>query len=239
MNTRPGIITQARTGSTRLPGKVFLKAGPYTLLDLHIDRLKRSGIEFVLAVPEGSDDDVFIPYCKKHELNCYRGSENDVLKRFYEAAVEFKLDPVIRVTSDCPFIDPVLIREALEEHIGKHDKDLYTSNVVKRTFPRGFDLEIFSFDLLRAAHEMATKKEDREHVTPWIRENAESQHHILNPDPADEFRLTVDTQEDLELITRLITEHNAQELEGPELIRLMRKHPELSRINQHIQQKEK
>lgn len=238
MNFRPGIITQARMGSTRLPGKVFAKVGDRSLLDIHIAQLRKTGMDFAIATTENAIDDVFIHYGKKEELNVYRGSEEDVLQRFFETAEIFEFDPVIRVTSDCPLVDPHLILRALEEHMGFNSKDLYTSNVIQRSFPRGFDFEIFSFDLLRLAAEKAKTRTEREHVTPWIRENAETRHHILHPVDASDLRITVDTAEDLDLVRRLISEHGAEQLPAEEIIQLLRDHPDLVAINAHIRQKE-
>lgn len=237
MEKRPGIITQARMGSTRLPGKVFSKIGNSALLDLHIQRLRKTGIEFAIATTENPIDDVFIHFGKREELNVYRGSEDNVLARFFETAEIFEFDPVIRVTSDCPLIDPGLIIRALEEHLSMHSEDVYTSNVVRRSFPRGFDLEVFSFALLKAAHERARSRVELEHVTPWIREHAETQHHVLNETDESSFRLTVDTQEDLELIRKLVLEHSAETLQAADIIRILHKFPELAAINAHIRQK--
>ncbi|MCC7301385.1 MAG: glycosyltransferase family protein [Bacteroidia bacterium] len=238
MKKRPGIITQARMGSTRLPGKVFSSVGNGNLMDIHLGRLRQTGLEFAIATTEKPDDDAFIIYGKKYELNVYRGSEENVLLRFFETAEYFEFDPVIRVTSDCPLIDPALILRGLEEHLAFERNDLYTSNTIERTYPRGFDFEIFSFDMLRAAKEHAATAFEKEHVTPWIRANAESLHHITDPENHSDLRVTVDTAEDLELIRQLVLEHRAHLLPAQEITRILTTHPQLAAINAHIRQKE-
>ncbi len=237
MNFKPGIITQARMGSTRLPGKIFLTAGNKTLLEHHVDRISWSGYDATIACTEDPKDDEIFLFCKKKELNCYRDDEKNVLKRFYETAKYFKFDPVVRVTSDCPLIDGNLIRQGIEAWKEAGD-GTYVSNVTDRSFPRGFDFEVFSFAMLEDAFKNAKTGPQREHVTPYIREIAKNILHIKHHEDASRFRLTVDEKEDHELIKKIIEEYNADIMSAEEIIELMMRSPELESINKHIRQKE-
>jgi spore coat polysaccharide biosynthesis protein SpsF len=235
-----GIITQARTGSTRLPSKVLLKIKDKSLLQYHYDRLQTSGFHIVIATTVKSDDDQIEVFCRERNMDFYRGSEDDVLSRYYEAAVKYNLDTIIRVTSDCPLIDGNLIRKAVEEYRMMGDRHLYYSNTLTRTFPRGFDFEIFSMTLLEEAYKNATLPADREHVTPYIWNNRSGHTAIIQfiyPIDTSAYRLTVDTKEDFELISRMIGEYNAETLSAADIIAILDKNSELVRINAHIEQK--
>ena len=149
--TRVGVITQARTTSTRLPGKVLLEVGGRTLLDHHLDRLATSGLGVYVATTVNATDDGIVELARRRGVGVHRGSEDDVLARYHECAVANDLDVVVRVTSDCPLIDGRVIAEGVAEFLRQDDPRLYLSNVVARTFPRGFDFEIFGAPLLAEA----------------------------------------------------------------------------------------
>ena len=151
----------------------------------------------------------------------YRGSEDDVLRRFADAAREFELDVVVRVTSDCPLIDGAVVREGVERFIALDDQRAHVSNVIERTYPRGFDFEVFSAPLLFEADEQATSRAEREHVTPYLYANPASRttlHAIRRDDDASNYRVTLDTSDDLELIRRLIEQHDAAHLNVDEIV---------------------
>lgn len=235
-----GIITQARMTSTRLPGKVLQEINGCSLLDYHIDRLKRTGFETIIATTTNETDDPIIEFCEKNNLKSSRGSEDNVLSRYYNAAVENKLDIVIRVTSDCPLIDPHLIRNSVEKYLRFNNENMYVSNVIDRTFARGFDFEIFSFSLLEEAYKNATSVRDLEHVTPYIRDNHSGLvefYDIKQTVDNSHLRITVDTSEDFELIEKLITGYKAQDLPYTEIEEILLSQPDLVAINQHIEQK--
>lgn len=235
-----GIISQARMTSTRLPGKVLLEINGKPLLQYHTERLQKTGFSLALATTTNAADTVLADFAAKHQLNCYRGSEANVLSRFYETAKQFNFDIIVRVTSDCPLIDPHLIRNSVEKYLQLGNENLYMSNAIERTFARGFDFEIFSFQLLKQAYELATEESDKEHVTPFIWKNKSGTvefYHIKQLHNNSAYRLTVDTAEDFELIKRLIEHYHAAELPYSEIEHVLEKHPELMKLNSHIEQK--
>jgi spore coat polysaccharide biosynthesis protein SpsF len=235
-----GIIIQARMGSTRLPAKIMLPVNGRPILGFQIDRLKKINIPLYIATTNKISDNTIEEFSRKNHLNFFRGDENNVLSRYFECASHFNLDVIIRVTSDCPLIDEELIKASVEEYINEGNLNLYYSNTIKRSFPRGFDFEIFSFELLSEAKKNAIDLIDLEHVTPFIWKNkggkTELKQLVAKTDNSV-FRLTLDTKEDFMLLKLLIEEHRANELKGEEIIRIMQNHPELAKINAHIEQK--
>lgn len=201
------IITQARTGSTRFPGKVLHKSIlGHSLLDHHINRLKKSkyATQIILATTTKQSDDVIVEKYESVDIQVFRGSEDDVLERFYLASKAISAEIIVRVTSDCPLIDPVLIDEVIEMHI-KTGAD-YTSNSQNETFPDGQDVEVINHKALEQAYQLAKEMYQREHVTPFIKENP-STFKISHFDSKINFkdiRMTVDTESDLEVINILL-----------------------------------
>ncbi len=241
---RVGIISQARMGSTRLPGKVLLPAGADTLLGWHLRRLRRTGLPVLLATTTLADDDVLADFARQQGVPLTRGAAHDVLSRYQLCAAEHELEVVIRVTSDCPLLAPELVAEAAARYEAAADPRLYLSNVLQRSYPRGFDFEIFSRELLDEAAARAVRPEDREHVTPYLHQNRPGTVRLAHftreaPDGLDasRFRLTVDTADDYQLIQRLIAEHNAGGLDGEQLIAVLAANPELVALNAHVEQK--
>ena len=239
-NTKVGIITQARMTSTRLPGKIFIPVKNQPLIKYHIDRLKWSGFPIFIATTLNETDDVVAEFASMQGVGLHRGSEDNVLSRFYECAEKNKIEVIVRVTSDCPLIDGNIIKDAIAIYLKGEDKNVYFSNTLKRTFPRGFDFEIFSFSLLKEAYEKATDKSDLEHVTPYINQNKSGFVIIKSYEYASDYsdiRVTVDTPEDLVLIKRLIEEYDAGEIKINEILQVFDRYPELKKINAHIEQK--
>jgi spore coat polysaccharide biosynthesis protein SpsF len=238
--TRTGIVTQARTTSTRLPRKVLLEAGGRTMLDHHLDRLATSGLPVVVATTTNDTDDEIAALADGRGLPVHRGSEDDVLSRFHGAAVEHGLDVVVRVTSDCPLIDGPLIRDAVRDFVAAGDPALYLSNTLERSFPRGFDFEVFGAAALADAHARATRPAEREHVTPYLYAGEGRAHlrSITWPVDRSAYRVTLDTPDDLLLIRALVEEHDAQRMTVGQVIALLDVHPELVALNSHVEQKE-
>lgn len=238
--TRIGIITQARMTSTRLPGKVLLAAGGRSLLDHHIDRLLRTGLPVVVATTTNAADDAIAALAVSRDVQVFRGSEADVLSRFSGAARQSGLAAVVRVTSDCPLIDPGLIVEGVRRYTDLDDASAYVSNVLERTYPRGFDFEVFSAAALFDADARSSDPVEREHVTPYLYRNRSGHtrlHAVLHDRDASRYRLTVDTPDDLEVVRELIEKHDAASLAADEIIRVLDEHPELAAINAHVEQK--
>lgn len=238
--TEVGIITQARTTSTRLPGKVLLRAGGRTMLDHHLERLAGTGLPVVIATTTNSTDDVITDAGRLHGVRVYRGSESDVLSRFARAATDAGLDAVVRVTSDCPLIDAAVIGIGVDRFIEMGDPSAYVSNVIDRTYPRGFDFEVFSTEALVEADRLAEIEPDREHVTPYLHQNRTGRtrfSHVLRQSDASHYRVTLDTADDLKLIRRLIEDFGATKLTADQIIDVLESHPALARMNAHVEQK--
>lgn len=240
MQARIGIISQARMTSSRLPGKILKEVNHKSLLNYHIQRLRQSGLDVIIATTTNQTDDVIQQFAEKEQLKFHRGDENNVLSRYHEVAVKYGMDVIIRVTSDCPLIDPHLIRNNLEKYFKFNNPQLYMSNGMERTFARGFDFEIFSFQLLDEAFKNATEEGDLEHVTPYIWKNRSGKVELYSVKQTidnSRFRITVDTPEDFELIKILIEQYKADQLPYTAIERILTEHPELSAINAHIEQK--
>lgn len=212
------LITQARTGSTRLPGKVLLKVGGKELLNIHLERLSKCEKvdHIIVATTKEFEDNVIADLCADWGMEVFRGDVEDVLDRFYKAAKGLEPEWVVRVTSDCPLVDPYLI-DALIALAQVNDVD-YCSNGIIENFPDGQDIEVFKFSALTVAWREAKLKSDREHVTPFIRKNASCSGGELFtavnfPCVYDysAVRMTVDEPKDFELIERLISELGVNE----------------------------
>lgn len=237
---RVGVVTQARTTSTRLPGKVLIEVAGRTLLDHHLDRLEAAGLTTYVATTTNDTDDPIVELARRRGLAVFRGSEDDVLSRFAGVVREHALDTVVRVTSDCPLIDGEVIRAALEEYAAADDPWLYLSNGVVRTFPRGMDFEVFSGQALLDADARATEPAEREHVTPYLYTNGSgriTRRDVVRSPDASAYRLTLDTADDLALLRTLIEDHDASALDVDGLVALLDAHPELVAINAHVEQK--
>lgn len=200
-------ITQARTGSTRFPYKIMMKIKNETLLSIHINRIKKSKkiTSIIIATTDKKADDIIKKEADKLNVNCFRGNENDVLDRFYQAVKDYEPDYVVRLTSDCPLIDAYLIDEVIEKTI-KTNAD-YCSNTLTESYPDGQDIEVFTFKSLKKAWKESVLKSDREHVTSFIKNNLKYfkliNFHSNNME-YQKVRMTVDEPEDFEVITMLI-----------------------------------
>ncbi|SHN67083.1 spore coat polysaccharide biosynthesis protein SpsF [Paenibacillus sp. ov031] len=235
------VIIQARMGSTRLPGKVMKKLFGKTILQHVTDRISSIGDinEIVIATTESSLDDIIVDEAKAIGINVFRGSENDVLDRYYRAALTCKAETIIRITSDCPLIDSNIVSSMISQFNNK-DYD-YVSNTINRTFPRGLDAEIFSIQALEEAFLNASSPSFREHVTPYIYNNKTEFkiYDYLNDIDYSKYRWTLDTVEDWKLIESIYCYlyESKQIYDWKNIISLMECKPELHKINCHIEQK--
>ncbi len=237
-------IIQARMGSTRLPGKVMkeILGKPVILWDL--ERVSHSKLidEIVVAVPYGKENDVIVDTIKEYndKIVTTRGSEEDVLDRYYQAAVQTNADVVVRITSDCPLIDPVVIDSVIKQFLD-NDCD-YCSNSLTRTYPRGLDTEVFSFKVLENAWNEANKDYEREHVTPYIIENPDKFKllNVASDIDLSHLRWTLDTKEDFEFINAVYKRifPKKQLFLMDDILELLSREPELIDINSHIEQKQ-
>lgn len=237
---KAGIILQARTGSKRLPAKVLKKIAGITVLEHISQRLKITNLPTIVATTINSTDDLILEESKNIGIPCFRGSEENVLERYYLCAKENNLQIIIRICSDCPFVDGKMINTALQKYIENYNPNLYLSLGFPRTYPIGFDFEIFSFELLEEAYQNARTESQREHVTPYINQNISGKVQLMSlPREVDasQYRLTLDTPEDFELIKILIEEFNCHQKSVEEIIEVLEQNPELVRINSHVEQK--
>lgn len=236
---KTAIITQARMGSSRLPAKILKTCAGKPLLDYHIARLQKAQMPIYLATTTAEQDDVLEQYAIAHQLPYYRGSENDVLARFYECATQYGIEVVVRVTSDCPLIDGALLQQMVADFVALQDKKAYLSNGMVRTFPRGFDMEVFHYEALQTAYQNAQTASQREHVTPYIYQNPQlfKLHHFTQSTDKSNYRITLDTPEDYELIRILIEDYAADQLNHSEITQILDEHRELVAINAAIEQK--
>lgn len=236
-------IIQARMGSTRLPGKVMKELFGKTVLQHVVDRVSQSKFidDIVIATTILNRDDEIIEEAKKCGVQHFRGSEDDVLSRYYYAAKENKSDIVVRITSDCPLIDPNIIDKIIGFY--KNEKyDIVTnagSYLKQRTYPRGLDTEVFSFGMLEQAFNYANEKYQREHVTPYIYENSNEIYYYKNKADYSNYRWTLDTSEDFELISKIYEYfyNGEHDFYLDNIVELFNQKPEFSRINEHIEQK--
>jgi len=243
MENKVVCIIQTRIGSSRLPGKVLKKIGNKTAVEHVVERIKRiSSIdEIIIATTIEERDDLVEEEAKRLGVNFYRGSEDDVLSRYYYAAKEYNGDVIVRVTSDCPLIDSEVSGNVIEFFLNNMDKYDYVSNTLERTYPRGLDTEVFSLKALEKAFKEAEIKRDREHVTPYIWDNPKlfRIYQYKNQIDNSNFRWTLDTAEDLELIRKVYDylKERGNEFTMEEVLGLYKKHPELKYINETVEQK--
>ncbi len=239
-------IIQARMGSTRLPGKVVRVLGDRTVLAHVIGRaLEARGVDAVaVATTESVSDQAIVDEAVRAGVGVFRGSELDVLARYRGAAASFGAERIVRITSDCPLLDPDLLGRMLAEFdlAGRSGAPLdYMSNALERTFPRGLDAEVFTRAALERAYKEASRPYQREHVTPFIYEHPELFRLRSFRGPVDQsaYRLTLDTHEDWELLAAIFRElqRPGHRISTEEVIALLRRRPDLMGLNAGVQQK--
>lgn len=239
-----GAIIQARMGSTRLPGKVMFDLFNNTILEHVVDRVGQCKyIEtIIIATTTSKNDDPIVKLAQDNNIEFFRGSEDDVLSRYYYAALENQLDAVVRITSDCPLIDP-LVTDNIVKFFLENKYDMVTNGgpeLSYRTYPRGLDTEVFSFKALKDAFINGKYKHQREHVTPYIYERYKNIYYYKNTIDYSCHRWTLDTEEDWRLVQEIYKElykgeHNFY---LSDILSVFNKRPELLEINKHVEQKE-
>ncbi len=233
-----GIIIQARMGSTRLPGKVLKEVLGKPLLWYLLERAKKCVTveKIVVATSISEQDQVIEDFCQSYGIECFRGSEDDVLDRYYQCALVHKMGRVVRITGDCPLSDPELIDDVVRFSLENVDFDLVKTGP---TYPEGFDAETLSFENLERAWKEAERKSQREHVTTFLWEN-EQQFKIKWLSMEEEYpflRLTVDEAVDFEVVKAVIEELNGVN-KGffglKDILALHEKKPDIFKKNRHI-----
>lgn len=237
------IIIQARMGSSRLPGKSMRTIFGRPLLSYLIERVMRcnSCSKVIVATTTNPRDRQIVDFCHKEGISCYIGSEEDVLERYLYTAQEYGGEVIVRITGDCPLIDPVIIEEVVDAFVESYPKYDYASNVFKRTYPRGMDVEVISLRCLQSLFHYARTPDEREHVTPYIYHHLDqfSTLSITQKNDQSNFRLTVDTEEDFLLVKKIVEELYPIKsyFNLGDIMDLLKKHPDWVKINAHVQQK--
>ena len=237
-------IIQARMTSSRLPGKVLKEIAGYPMIHHVIQRVGLSKMidEVVVATTTDMQDEEIAEYCRVNKVSCFRGHPYDVLDRFFQTAVNHQADIIVRITADCPLMDPALIDELVNDYLVS-GVDFAANRLPppwKRSYPIGLDIEIVSFEKLERAWKEATSTFEREHVMPYFYdEPGRSKILVKHHDPDyGARRLTVDTPQDLEFV-RKIFEHFSPQINFSwlEVMELLNNKPDLEKINATIQAK--
>jgi spore coat polysaccharide biosynthesis protein SpsF len=233
-------IIQARMGSTRLPGKVLMDLGGDTVLARVISRMHRCRVvdEVMVATSTSAPDDAIVNECSRLQCNVFRGSEQDVLDRYYRAAQQAQADAVVRITSDCPLIDPAISDRTIEAFVNAQPD--YASNVLDRTYPRGLDTEVMTFSALESDWREAREPYQREHVTPFLYQHPERFKLLSVRGQSDysQHRWTLDTPEDLQLLRAIYARTTDGSAIGwQDVLKIVENEPELAEMNKHIAQK--
>ena len=231
-------IIQARFSAKRLPGKVLFGLEGKTVLERVVERVKKSRLihEVAVATSINQKDSKIVKLCSVKRIRVYCGSEDDVLDRYFQAARLLEAGHIVRITADCPLIDPLLIDKVIRLHL--KNKSDYTSNTLKETFPDGEDVEVFRFGALKQAWENAGFFSEREHVTAYIRKHPKS-FKLVNLACHNDFsskRWTLDEKADYKFI-RLIYKrlYRKNRIFGiKDILGLLKRHPEYERINNGI-----
>jgi glutamate-1-semialdehyde aminotransferase/spore coat polysaccharide biosynthesis protein SpsF (cytidylyltransferase family) len=226
-------IIQARMGSTRLPNKVLADIAGKPMLWRVVERVRQSKTveQIIVATTKKSNDDLIVRLCDEIGINYYRGSEEDVLDRYYQAAKIYSGEVIVRITADCPLIDPDVI-DKLVQNFQKNDYD-YISNTLRYTYPDGLDTEVFSFIGLEQAWREAKKPFAREHVTPYFRYSGKYRlYNVENEVNLSSYRWTVDEPADLELIRNIYNGlPDKEHFHMDDVLKLLKDKPELEMIN--------
>jgi len=233
-------IIQARMGSTRLPGKILRELDGETVLSRVLGRVRRmcNLNEILVATTDQSRDDAVAESTRQNGVGVFRGNEDDVLDRYWQAAQWCGAEAVVRITSDCPLIDPELVDETIQAFLSQPAD--YASNTLERTYPRGLDAEVFTVAALEKMWRAARETYEREHVTPYLYEHQELFRLVSVRGQHDQskHRWTLDTAEDLQLIRAIYAQFGNQDDFGwREVLALMEREPGLAELNSHVIQK--
>lgn len=231
-------IIQARCDSTRLKNKVLADVDGKPLIERIVSRVKQVEMidRVVIATTTSTSDDYLVEWCQNKGIDCFRGSESNVLERYYECAKLYNANVVVRITADDPFKDPVIINHAINLLI-ENNYD-YVSNTIKPTFPEGIDVEVYRFKSLEAAFKNATLGSEKEHVTPyiWKNNNKFSLFNFVYKEDLSDLRWTIDYIEDLEFARAVYRKmrNKKEHFLMEDILCLLGEHPELSNIQKSI-----
>jgi len=236
-----GVIIQARMESKRLPGKVYKKISGKHLFEHVVLRIKKSKLakRIAVAVPDTKKNSVLLNLAKKHKIDFYKGSLNNVLLRYIEAAEKFQIDPIIRVTADCPLIDPVLIDKSIKRYAELKKKPDY---FFIEGYPRGTgDIEIITLDALKKSIRLTDRQRDLEHVVTFILENPNLFDIKIEKAPAGffrpDYRVCVDEKPDLILVKKIFSHFkNKKNFFTKDVVGYLDENSNLPSINKNVKQ---
>lgn len=234
-------IIQARLGSTRLPGKVLRQIGRRTMIERVVERLQRCQTidQVVVATTSEPADQQLIGFCRQRHWAVYSGSEHDVLTRYVEATNEFSADRIVRITADCPLIEPTLVDRTVMQLSNAPGIDYACNFHPHRRFPRGLDCEVLTREALARLNTLATDVHHREHVTLYAYRN-NSQFNIASISCENDWshlRWTVDTEEDLQLVNAIYAHFDGSDFDWKQIIAAYSNHPNWLEMNRHCIQK--
>ena len=238
-----GIIIQTRTGSTRLPAKVMMKADDKLLMiDYVINQLKHSKLhdEIVIATTDLKQDDIIFDHVTNRNIPCFRGDEKNVLERHYQCAKKYAFSTIVRIPSDKPLIDPTIVDSVIEkfqsnsyDYISNFSVDVNDNDRFIPSYPSGTEVEIFSFAALETAWKNATSEEEREHVTPYLYSHPEkfNTSTLKSKNNLSQFRWALDYENDLKLIRIIISKITKRPILMNDILELFEREPDLTKIN--------
>tara|TARA_B100001540_G_scaffold295173_1_gene295741 strand:- start:5485 stop:6273 length:789 start_codon:yes stop_codon:yes gene_type:complete len=234
-----GCIIQARTGSTRFPNKILNDIDDeHTVLEFLIKQLKNSERidKIVIATTRSSKDEKIIELCKNLNLDFFQGDENDLVDRYYKCAKKFNLENIIRITSDCPLVDPNLVDNGIKKFV-EEECDYLTNSTGK--FPHGVDFSIFTFNILEKTWKNARLLSEKEHVIPYMekKENNFNTIFLKNESDQSKFRITLDWPEDLELLRILVSKIKSRPILVNDVTSYLENNLNLLKINEgHVKE---
>jgi spore coat polysaccharide biosynthesis protein SpsF len=233
-------LIQARMSSRRLPGKVLQDIAGQPMLLRVVRRAKQArSIDLVAVITSiHEDDDAIGMLCEENGIPCFRGSLDDVLDRYYQAAIYFQADIVVRLTADCPLLDPAIIEQVVKTF--KQNSFDYVANIVEVTYPDGLDTEVFRFETLERAWKEARLKSEREHVTVYILKHPELFRlgSVKQEQDLSAIRWTVDTSQDLKFVRTIYSFFQDADFGMHDILKLMKEHPEITKIHSGQQRNE-
>jgi spore coat polysaccharide biosynthesis protein SpsF len=242
MSKKLFIVIQARMTSTRLPKKVMLPLCGMSALEVMIRRIWKFKDSIIIATTDDGSQTPIVDLAKDLDLKYYEGSTDDVLSRYYNSLVKYGAsndDTIVRLTSDCPLMDQEILKKIIED-FDKNEFD-YFSNCVNRTYPRGLDVEVFTFGALKEAFENSTQDFEKEHVTPYIHTTHKDKFKIGSYEDVEnnsKYRLTLDEIDDYEAIKEVYKKFNDKiNFSYSQLISVLKENPYIYDINSHIEQK--
>jgi spore coat polysaccharide biosynthesis protein SpsF (cytidylyltransferase family) len=224
-----------RLGSTRLPKKVFeLLDEKNSVLDYVINQTEKSKLidNIIIATTILNEDDEIVNYALKRKLDYFRGSSNDVLDRYYQCAKKFSVSTIVRITSDCPLVDPNIIDKVITKF--QNNSYDYISNVHPITFPIGIAVEVFSFKTLENTWKNSKLPSEREHVTPYIYNHKEKfrTFNVENPKNLSNIRVTIDRENDLTVVRNIVSKIRNRPILMSDILNLYQNEPKLFALNQ-------